>query len=248
MGNLKYIEEMGVGDTIHDEVTETESEEINVEDDSEESFVQDSEESIELVVDKEDTEPVEDTKFAEMRKQIEGMEKRIADKDNYIQELRDASKQKEDNQNTEAEVDTDEDDDFWSNPEATIKKLNDTVKLQQLQIHETIYANTVEGYWKTVNPDALNQAVATDAEFADKFNRSSEPYRTAYEYLKNKSEEKTKSESSLRDKIKAEILAEMGVKGKKEIPPTINGGSKPKSATNGRATTDGFSSVFGAEY
>lgn len=250
MGNLKYIDEIGAG-TDQDTETEAVLEDDTIVDSEEDSgdFVQDSSESQEEQAVEEDETDSEDSRFSELQKQIEGMEKRIADKDAYIQELRDASKQKE-AQSEPAQVDTkEEEEDFWDNPEGTIKKLQDTIKIQQLQIQETVYANTVEGYWNTVNPEALKKAVATDAEFATEFNNSREPYRTAYEYLKRKTEETSKSEQSLREKIKAEILAEMGVKKeKRETPPNINGGSKPKSSPNSGKAVDGFSSVFGSDY
>ena len=251
--NLAYIEELGIGiDTDTDGVKEEalDAEFVQEQDDSPtglDSEVNDSEEPEEG-----NTEP--NSEYLEsLKKQIEGMEKRIADKDAYINELREASKQKE-AEKDQQKGDTDEDGDFWENPELTIKQLKEALKeqkqasqLQQLQIQETVYANTVENYWKTVNPEALKNAVATDPEFAEKFNKSTQPYRIAYEYLTAKSAEKTKSEQSLRDKIKQELMAEMGIKKSKEAPPTIGSGTSSNMSKK-EVPSDGFASVFGSEF
>lgn len=252
--NLAYIEELGIGqDPVSDDTEVVDNE--TVEEESKEDFVQDSEEK---PSEKEevDTEQLTELKsLAESYKsQIEGMEKRIADKDEYINELREASKQKE---AEKQQVDTEEsdDDDFWSNPEQTIKQLKAELKeqreagrIQQMQIQETVYANTVDDYWKTVNPTSLQEAVAVDKEFAGEFNKSPEPYRTAYEYLKNKADTKVKSELSLREQIKKELQEEMGLsKEKKEVPPNVNVGGKSGSSER-KKDEDGFAAVFGTKY
>ena len=240
MGNLDYIQELGIGES--QEVETEATEEINAEQSEEADFVQEQEDT-----------PTEDTEvdteqpseMEALKKQIEGMEKRIADKDKFIEELRAESKQKE----AEQQVDTYEEEDFWDNPEATVKKLQDTIKIQQLQIQETIYANTVEGYWKTVNPEALQKAVATDTDFAKEFNSSREPYRVAYEYLNKQAKTKMESDLSLREQIKSELMKEMGLdKKKKEVPPTINNSGGKSSSTKPDISSDGFASVFGSQY
>jgi len=245
-GNLSFIEELGIGEP-NQEVTET-SEETNepsitetveAQDESIDSEEQTSEPQTDDT--QEDTEPNE---LVELKKQMEVMQKRIDDKDNYIQELREQSKQKE------AEVDSkeegvDEEEDFWEDPVGKYKSLQEQIKIQQMLIAETQYANNVNDYWKTVNQDALKEAVATDTEFAQKFNSSSEPYRIAYEYLSAKKETKIKSETALKEQIRKEILAEMNVKPKKEtVPSTANISGKSESTSN-RLDEDGFASVFG---
>ena len=177
------------------------------------------------------------------------MEKRIADKDKYIEELRQASKQKEEESSKQQEVNTpEEEEDFWDNPEKTIKELKNTLKIQQLQIQETHYANTVENYWKTVNPEALREAVATDTDFAQEFNKSREPYKTAYEYLNEKAKKTVEKDMSLREQIRQEVLKELGVKSeKKEVPPVVTGGGKSTSSKPADSE-DGFAAVFGADY
>lgn len=233
MGNLSYIDELGIGS---DEPTSDDGESnnqngLNDSDDSTPS----EEESIAA-----DTE--QQAKYADLQKQISVLEKRISDKDTYINELREQSKAKE-----LAEDNGDVQDDFWSNPEEHYKKLKETIKIQQMQIAETVYANTVDGYWKTVNGQAIREAAAADPEFADRFNKSKEPYRVAYEYLSNRNKSKADSEKSLRDSIRAEILKELGVKNKPDTPPSMAkiGGSNGSSKA---VSDDGFASVFGSEY
>lgn len=241
MGNLDYIQDLGIGES--QEVETEATEEVNADEQSEDTdFVQEQEDTPTEEAKGETEQPSE---MEALKKQIEGMEKRIADKDKFIEELREASKKKEEEQQVDI---PEEEEDFWDNPEATVKKLKDTIKIQQLQIQETIYANTVENYWKTVNQDALMKAVATDAEFANEFNRSKEPYRVAYEYLNKQTKAKMESDLSLREQIKAEVMKELGLaKDKKEVPPTVNGGSKSASSRP-NVSSDGFASVFGSEY
>lgn len=243
MSNLAYINELGIGEDLDTNDTEVESNETTEE--SQEDLSLDSEEKPSENTEVDTEQPSE---LDSLKKQIEGMEKRIADKDDFIKELRDESKKKEADKQEVDTKDSTEEEDFWSNPDKTINDLKETVRVQQMQIQETIYANTVDDYWKTVNPQVLQEAVVADAEFADKFNGSTEPYKTAYEYLKGKAEGKANADKSLRETIKQELLAEMGVsKDKKEVPPNINGGSK-SSSNKSTASEDGFASVFGSKY
>jgi hypothetical protein len=243
-GNLDFIEQLGMGEPTTEENTESlETKEVN-QDSPEEDFVQ---EPTEQTVDKEETqEDTEPNELAELKKQMDIMQKRIDDKDNYIQELREQSKKKEAESSEEDGVEEDSEDEFWEDPVGKYKELQQQMKIQQLQIQETIYANTVDDYWKTVNQDALKEAVATDTEFAQKFNSSKEPYKTAYEYLTAKKTAKVKSEESLREQIRKELLAEMGKdKPKKEtVPSTTNLGGKSGDSPKGE-TEDGFMAVFG---
>lgn len=246
MGNLDYINEIGASED--QAVSDTEAEANNTEiEESNEDFVQDSEESTSENIDS-DTETVDEGELVALKKQIAGMEKRIADKDDYINELREASKQKE---VQEQSVDTNEvEDDFWDNPEEKYRSLQEQIRIQNLQIQETVYANTVDNYWKTVNPDALREAVATDTEFANKFNSSGEPYKLAYEYLTNKASTKQKAHQSEIDAAVEAKLKELGVKQKekREVPPSINTGGKSSSSTGKEAPDDGFAAVFGSRY
>ena len=229
-----YIKEMGIDSTKA--TPETEAEVNNTED-----FVQDSNTEESKVDTDGNTEPnISDG----LQKQIDGLEKRIADKDDYINTLREQSKAQE--AEVSGDVDT-ETDDFWDDPEAKFNDMRETMRIQQMQIGETQYANTVENYWKTVNQEALKTAVATDADFADTFNSSNEPFRVAYEYLSKKTEAETASKQSLRDEIKAELLKEMGIdKPKKEAIPNMGDmGGKSSDKRKSNASDDGFASVFG---
>lgn len=228
-----YIKELGIGS---EDATQMDAESNDTGD-----FVQDSttEESIEA---KTDTEP---NISEELRKQIAGLEKRISDKDEYINLLREQSKAQEE-QGSWEEDDTPAD--FWDDPEKIVADMRETIRIQQMQIAETQYANTVDNYWKTVNPDALKRAVATDADFSKEFNKSSQPYKVAYEYLSKQAEAEKSKEQTLREQIKAELLKEMGVKKPKDSPiPNMGsmGGSNGKKTD---APDDGFAAVFGRKF
>ena len=235
MSTTDYIKELGIDSTAATPEADAPANDT-------EDFVQvsNTEETIEDT--KADTEPnISD----ELKKQIEGLEKRISDKDEYINLLREKSKSEENFDGKTEEVDT-PDIDFWDDPEATIKELKETIRLQQMQTHEVAYASTVPDYWKTVNPEDLKKAVATDTDFANTFNGSSEPYRVAYEYLSKQTEAQKASEQSLREQIKAELLKEMGMdKPKKEGVPNMGNMGGTSGGKRTESPDDGFSSVFG---
>lgn len=232
---LDYVNELGIGS---DEPTNDDGESNNNTQDS----LNDSDNSTQS--DDESKNTQSDTERAEWERQIKALEKRISDKDAYINELRKESQKKGDvQQETE-----DDEDDFWSNPEAHYKKLKEQQRIQQMQIAEAVYANTVDNYWKVVNQSSLREAIASDSDFADVFNRSSEPYKVAYEHLTQRSRKKDDEMKSLKDKIRAEIMQELGVKNKSvEAPPSM----AKMSASGGSSkniSDDGFASVFGSDY
>jgi len=245
--NLAYIDEIGAGSP---EVGDTEAE-TNNQEESQEALNSESEVSTSDNTDANTEGKGELNSLVDSYKsQIDGMEKRIADKDEYITQLREASKQKE---VEEQQVDTnDEDGDFWDDPDKTIQTLKDqlaennkVMQMQQLETNEIRYAGTVKDYWQTVNPDTLKEAVSMDNEFAEKFGQSKEPYKTAYEYLITKSKEKVTSDEAFKDKIIQDYLAKNGItKEKKEVPPNINNGGKSSSSVK-TASSDGFASIFG---
>jgi len=255
MANLDYIEELGIGENLDNNDTEVESN--DQEEESQEDFVQEPEEKPSDNIEADTEQPNELQSLVDSYKsQIDGMEKRIADKDEFINELRDASKQKEADKQQEVDTEKTEDDDFWSNPEQTIKDLKlelkeqrEATKIQQMQTHEIHYANTVDDYWKTVNQDTLKEAVSMDSEFATEFNKSNEPYKTAYEYLKQKNQTRVDSDKAMKDKIIQDYLKENGMEKKesKEVPPNVNVGGKSGS-TSKKATSDGFAAMFGDGY
>ena len=254
MSNLAYIEELGIGINPDNNDTEVESNDT-IEEESKEDFVQDAEDDTSEDT-KGDTEPNSEL-LESLKKQIEGMEKRLADKDDYINQLREASKQKEAEKQQEVDTDSiDEEESFWDDPEKIIKAQKEEIRqqkeqarIQQLQIAEIHYANTVDDYWKTVNPDALKEAVSSDSEFAKEFNNSKEPYKTAYEYLKQNSQKKADMKKAEEERIIREYLEKNGIteKQKKDAPPNINGGGKSSGSVK-EAPTDGFAAVFGSKY
>jgi len=195
-------------------------------------------------------------KLKVMEEEMEVYRKRITDKDKYINELREESKKTEETKtvDTQDNSEVEDDEDFWSNPEKTVQDLRnelaqqkETARVQNLQMQEVHYANTVDDYWATVNGELLKEAVSVDTEFADKFNKSNEPYKVAYEYLKEQSKVKATKADAYKEQVRQEILKEMNVKEKKEIPPNVNIGSKP-SDTGSKADSDGFASIFGSQH
>jgi len=237
--NLDFIQELGIGvePTENTDSQQSNPNESNID------LVQDSntEESK-----KETSQNTEPDISVELRKQIEGLEKRINDKDDYINTLREQSKAKE--EAGSSTVDEDTSTDFWDDPEKIVKDMQETMRIQQMQIQETHFANTVDDYWKTVNPEALQKAVATDTEFAKEFNSSNEPYRVAYEYLNKETKKLEEQNKSLRDQIREELLKEMGVKEKKEAVPNMGNMGGSSNSSKSEAPDDGFSSVFGSSY
>jgi hypothetical protein len=138
-GNLDFIEELGIGQEPNATDTEPKQEEnIDQENDStNESFVQDSETDSDTNENtSEDTDP-KASEMEELRKMVEGMEKRIADKDEYIEKLRQESQAKETNNEAPEDV-VDDEEDFWDNPVEKFNELKQTIQIQQMQIQETI--------------------------------------------------------------------------------------------------------------
>jgi len=240
------MEDLGMNDNLEDSNTELSSDQsdntdLNSEQDDNPTVEHKSELTNEKTVDTEQQSMLEG-----LQKQIEGMEQRMEDKDKYIDELRSKSKETESEENDTEDV---EEEDFWSNPEDTIKKLQDSMKMQDLRLNEAVFASTVNDYWKTVNPDALKEAVATDTDFLKEFNGSKEPYKTAYEYLINKTKTKETSASKLREEIKAELIKEMGIKKEHtEVPPSLNNSGSSSGSSSSNNADDGFMSVFGNQY
>ena len=247
MADLNFIEELGIGVEPESMDTEPEIKDTEVEAEETQDEHVDSDDAISEEDTQEETEPSE---LSKLQEQIAGMEKRLSDKDDYIERLQKESKAKEESSEKTEEVEEVSDEDkYWEDPVAYTKKLKEEFEqkfqIQQLQIAETHYANGVEDYWKTVSQKALKEAVATDDKFAEEFNKSQEPYKTAYEYLSQKKKASAESETALREKIKAELLAEMNIKKPKEGPPSISGGTS-SSTTKNNAPSDGFATVFGS--
>lgn len=246
MSNLDFIEQLGMGEPTTEPDTELEVKDSQ--DNPNEDFVQDSTEEVETTEETITEETTVPPELVELKKQVEGMEKRIADKDAYIEQLREESKARE-VAKEETQSEDGVEDDFWDDPVGYVNKMKEEFtnqsRVQQMQINEAVYANTVDDYWKTVNQDALKEAVATDAKFYESFNNSKEPYKTAYEYLSQKKNAVKKSEDDLRARIRQEVMDELKLGKKKEtVPSTTNLGGK---SSNGKSNEpeDGFLSVFG---
>lgn len=234
------IEELGIG-VQPEENTETPNE-TQIESENTTDFVQEQQVSNDTEeVSQEETEPKE---INELRKQIEVLEKRVTDKDDYINKLREESKAKEESKSDDSVEDTE--DDFWDDPVGKFQALEKKFQLQQMQIQETVYANTVDDYWKTVTPDNIKEAAALDSEFAEKFQSSTEPYKVAYEHLTNRNQAKAKESESLREQIRREVMEELKQNSsrKETVPSTTKLGGKP-DGLNKDIPDDGFASVFG---
>lgn len=192
-----------------------------------------------------------EAKLTELTKQQETYEKRLSDKDKYINELKNGKTKNSEDESVEAEESDNLD--FWDDPEGLIKKLqaqiaetNEATRIANLRVDESYYAQARPDYLDLVNQDNLIKAFGEDKEFESAFKNSAKPYEVAYEYLKNKQTNKTKQETDYRSQIEKEILAKYGLdKKNKEAIPSVN---KVGSSTTGRAKAepeDGFASVFG---
>ena len=179
--------------------------------------------------------------LAEMKAEIEKLNKRITDKDKYINELRQQGKQ----ETQEQEVSTEEDDSFFDDPEGKYKEMMQQLKIANLRIDEQAYASGKADYWTLVTPDAIQDGFRKDPTFMEEFNKSARPYETAYEFLSKQKKTEADNTAALKEQIRQEILKEMGVeKTKKQVPPNINSMGKSPSGVS-EAAADGFSSVFG---
>lgn len=197
---------------------------------------------------KADTEPSDDETTA-LKAELEKANKRISDKDKYINELRQAKPEKEEKMVGDDE--TSSGDDFWEDPEGNYKTLLSQLQMANLRIDENAYAMKNADYFDVVNAESIQGAFQTNPEFMEEFNTSSRPYEAAYKFLKanletrelNDKQQKDQLESEIRDKV----LSELGIDKdtpKKQIPPSMRSlGSS--STTKEGGSDDGFTSVFG---
>ena len=197
---------------------------------------------------KADTEPSED-EITALKAELEKANKRISDKDKYINELRQAKPEKAEKMVGDDAVASE--DDFWEDPEANYKALLNQLQMANLRIDENAYAMKNADYFDVVNAESIQDAFQTNPEFMEEFNNSPRPYETAYTFLKanletkqlNDKQQKEQLESEIRDKV----LSELGIDKdtpKKQIPPNMR--SLGSASTNKKgASEDGFTSVFG---
>ncbi len=193
-----------------------------------------------------DTEPSEDNITA-LKAELEKANKRISDKDKYINELRQATPEKVE----KGDGETASEDDFWEDPEGNYKTLLSQLHMANLRIDENAYAMKNADYFDVVNAESIQDAFQTNPEFMEEFNTSARPYETAYTFLKanletkelNDKQQKDQLESQIRDKV----LAELGIDKdtpKKQIPPNMRSLGSASTGKKG-GSDDGFTSVFG---
>ena len=211
----------------------TDSEAATLEQDADQSEPQDETDTVEADTDT-------SSEMEQLKAELEKLNKRISDKDKYINELR---QQKE--QETVEETVSEDEDSFFDDPEGKFKDLVNQLRIANLRIDEQAYAAGKADYWDVVSADSIQDAFRKDATFMEEFNASNRPYEVAYNYLSEQKTAQTKSQQELRDSIRAEIMAELGAdKPKRDVPPSINNVGKSPSGVS-EAHTDGFSAVFG---
>ena len=191
------------------------------------------------------TETLED-KINKIQAELEKANKRISDKDRYINELKQGKQEEKEKEVLEVEQ---EETTFWDDPEGNFKKIAEQLRIANLRIDEQAYASDKPDYWKVVNGESIQEAFKDDTSFMNDFQRSNKPYELAYEYLKSRTETKVQTETRTREQMKEELrkelLKEMGVKNDKEVPPSINNiGSN--NSTRKNVIEDGFAAVFGS--
>lgn len=196
-----------------------------------------------------DTETSED-KMTALKAELEKANKRISDKDKYINELRQGNTGKAETEKIVGD-DSASEDDFWEDPEGNYKTLLKQLQMANLRIDENAYAMKHTDYFDIVNGESIQDAFNTNPEFKEEFNNSPQPYETAYTFLKanleteqlNNKQQKEQLESEIRDKV----LAELGIDKdtpKKQVPPNMRSlGSTSTSKKD--VAEDGFTSVFG---
>lgn len=232
-----YINEI-MGDSEPEESTET-LEESNEEVDSTES--QD-----EHVDSEPEVQNTSDTEQTDLEKQIEVMQKRINDKDDFINVLREQAQSKDTKKEPEVEAENEEG--FWDDPEAAHAQTKQTVQELQFQLAETRFATKNPDYYDVVSVEAVNSAAASDADFAKEFNESDNRIEVAYTYLKDKSSKLAEASElttkELEAKIRADIMAELKVKPKKEAPSSVSNVGHSDGGKS-QVPDDGFEAMFG---
>lgn len=244
MAELDFIKELGIG--VEPEA-DTETATNNTEEESDKDLSLEPEEKPSETEVEENTELSDMSKIQEQMleqsKQMEMMQKRLNDSQDYIKTLKETAVEEPVEEKTVVE-----EEDFWDNPEGNFKNLQEEIKslrqeiLQKAEIDnattvEEAYAKTVDGYYDTVNLAKVEAAAKLSPEFANSMKETSNPYKTAYDYLKGQ-------DTKLRDEIKAELLKEMNVKSTKEVPPNIGSNGSSNSSSK-KAPADGFAQLFG---
>lgn len=197
-----------------------------------------------------ETEEKETTSFEkellEIKKQLEVNNKRLSDKDRFIEELKGELRDLREGKSQEkVESNGDSESSFWDDPEGTIKRLSEELRVANIRIDESTFASNKPDYWDIVTADNLKEAFTKDAEFLDEFTSSKRPYEVAYNYLVSKqTESKSSFDKLVEERVNAK-LKEMGIseKAKKETIPNI-GNSGSSSSSNTKLEDNDYMSVF----
>lgn len=237
---MDYIEEItGTPPTLDETVEEDTSSE-------QDESIETSAEQVEDIEQAEESTPdVDDTKaeLAALKSELEKAEGRMIEKDRYINELRTQNNKKE----KEEVVADEESPEFWDDPQKVVESTQQQVRELQAKIDENMFASRNPDYYDIVNIDDVNKAISVDKEFADQMNSSSNVFETAYTYLKTKQAETASVEAgnleALREQIKEEVMAELNVKPKKDIPQSVSGIGSANGTTS-EAPSDGFAAMF----
>jgi hypothetical protein len=196
-----------------------------------------------------------EAKLEELIKKQETYEKRLSDKDKYINELKNGKK--EDEAGVEDNSTEDSEETFWDNPEGYITKIQSEIqaakeetRIANLRLDESFYARDKQDYYNVVNQENMVKAFEQDSTFRDEFQSSDKPYEVAYKYLKQNQEQSKASEESMREKIRQEerqkIMEEMKKGSNKETVPSMN--KLGSSSSSNDTEVDGFAAVFGSGY
>lgn len=210
-----------------------------------------SEPTVETDPSEESDDTVNTGELETLRAELEKANKRISDKDRYINELKQGKQQGEDATAARDDFDTDDGESFWDDPEANYKKLMNQLQIANLRIDENAYAMKHSDYYDIVNGEALKEAFDAHPEFLNDFNNSNRKYETAYKFLKANMETKQmtakQQQEKLESEIRAKVLAELGISNdtpKKQVPPNMRSLGSASNAKQ-ESSADGFASVFG---
>ena len=118
------------------------------------------------------TETLEE-KINKIQAELEKANKRISDKDRYINELKQGKQEEKEKEVLEVEQ---EETTFWDDPEGNFKKIAEQLRIANLRIDEQAYASDKPDYWKVVNGESIQEAFKDDVSFMNDFQRSNKPY------------------------------------------------------------------------
>lgn len=256
------LEDLGIGeDNPTQEIDGESNEDLNLSDSTDGSTLTDeqtSETEANTDTANADTSSQSDmeAKLAELIKKQETYEKRLSDKDKYINELKNGSN---DNDAGEEDDSSEEAVGFWDDPESYMAKMQDKItqaneatRIANLRLDESYYARDKQDYFDLVNQDNIVKAFEKDSTFRDEFESSDKPYEVAYKYLKQNQDKIKTEETSLREKIREEerqkVIEEMKKGKNKNVIPSMSNMGSSSGSSKKDTPEDGFASVFGTGY